>query len=33
MLKLQIIVGSTREGRQADAIVRWLVPVAKGQVW
>jgi NAD(P)H-dependent FMN reductase len=29
MLKLQIIVGSTREGRQADAVVKWLVPVAK----
>ena len=29
MLKLQIIVGSTREGRHADAIVRWLAPAAK----
>jgi NAD(P)H-dependent FMN reductase len=29
MLKLQIIVGSTREGRQADAVLRWLVPVVK----
>ncbi len=29
MLKLQVIVGSTREGRQADAILRWLTPAAK----
>jgi NAD(P)H-dependent FMN reductase len=29
MLKLQIIVGSTREGRYADAVLRWLLPVAK----
>jgi NAD(P)H-dependent FMN reductase len=29
MLKLQIIVGSTREGRHADAVVRWLLPVVK----
>jgi NAD(P)H-dependent FMN reductase len=29
MLKLQVIVGSTREGRLADSIVRWLTPVAK----
>ena len=29
MLKLQIIVGSTREGRHADAVLRWLLPVAK----
>jgi NAD(P)H-dependent FMN reductase len=28
MLKLQIIVGSTREGRHADAILRWLTPIA-----
>ncbi len=28
MLKLQIIVGSTREGRQADPVLRWLTPVA-----
>jgi NAD(P)H-dependent FMN reductase len=30
MLKLQIIVGSTREGRQADPVLRWLTPVARG---
>jgi NAD(P)H-dependent FMN reductase len=29
MLRLQIIVGSTREGRHADAVLRWLAPVAK----
>ncbi|MGA3122093.1 MAG: NAD(P)H-dependent oxidoreductase [Polyangiaceae bacterium] len=29
MLKLQIIVGSTREGRHADSVVHWLTPVAK----
>jgi NAD(P)H-dependent FMN reductase len=29
MLKLQIVIGSTREGRQADAVVRWLAPLAK----
>jgi NAD(P)H-dependent FMN reductase len=29
MLRLQVIVGSTREGRHADAIVRWLTPIAK----
>jgi NAD(P)H-dependent FMN reductase len=29
MLKLQIIVGSTREGRQADPVLRWLLPVAQ----
>jgi NAD(P)H-dependent FMN reductase len=29
MLKLQIIVGSTRNDRQADAVLRWLAPVAK----
>jgi NAD(P)H-dependent FMN reductase len=27
MLKLQTIVGSTREGRQADAVLRWITPV------
>jgi NAD(P)H-dependent FMN reductase len=30
MLKLQVIVGSTREGRHADRVLRWLTPVAKG---
>ncbi|HXB96906.1 MAG TPA: NAD(P)H-dependent oxidoreductase [bacterium] len=29
MLKLQIIVGSTRQGRHADAVLRWVVPVAQ----
>src|SRR5579859_1538367 len=29
MLRLQIIVGSTRDGRHADAVLRWLAPVAK----
>lgn len=29
MLKLQIIVGSTREGRNADAVLRWVGPVAQ----
>jgi NAD(P)H-dependent FMN reductase len=28
MLKLQVIVGSTREGRHADAILRWVTPIA-----
>jgi NAD(P)H-dependent FMN reductase len=28
MLKLQVIVGSTREGRHADAVLRWLTPIA-----
>jgi NAD(P)H-dependent FMN reductase len=29
MLRLQVIVGSTREGRHADVIIRWLTPLAK----
>jgi NAD(P)H-dependent FMN reductase len=29
MLKLQVIIGSTRDGRHADAVVRWLAPIAK----
>ncbi|MBB3214534.1 NAD(P)H-dependent FMN reductase [Herbaspirillum sp. Sphag1AN] len=29
MFKLQIIVGSTREGRNAEAVCRWLLPVAQ----
>lgn len=29
MLKLQIILGSTREGRHADVVLRWLLPAAK----
>ncbi len=29
MLKLQIILGSTREGRNADAVCRWFVPTAE----
>jgi NAD(P)H-dependent FMN reductase len=28
MLKLQIIVGSTREGRNADLVLRWAAPMA-----
>lgn len=28
MYKLQVIVGSTRDGRNADAVCRWLLPVA-----
>ena len=28
-LKLQIVVGSTREGRHADAVLRWLLPLAR----
>jgi NAD(P)H-dependent FMN reductase len=31
MLKLQIIVGSTRAGRHADAVVRWLTPLAQAR--
>jgi len=27
MLKLQIIVGSTRQGRNADPVMRWILPV------
>jgi NAD(P)H-dependent FMN reductase len=29
MLKLQIIVGSTREGRNADPVLRWITPVVE----
>ncbi len=29
MLKLQIIIGSTREGRNADPVCRWFVPATK----
>ena len=29
MLRLQIIIGSTREGRNADPVCRWLVPMAR----
>ena len=29
MLKLQIIVGSTREGRNADPVYRWLLPASQ----
>ena len=29
MLKLQVIIGSTREGRNADPVCRWLVPIAQ----
>jgi NAD(P)H-dependent FMN reductase len=31
MLKLQIIVGSTREGRHADVVLRWLAPIVQAQ--
>ena len=31
MLKLQIIVGSTREGRNADAVYSWLLPATQSQ--
>jgi len=30
MLKLQVIIGSTREGRNADHLVRWITPVVTG---
>ena len=29
MLKLQIIIGSTREGRNADSVCRWFVPMTE----
>lgn len=29
MYKLQIIIGSTREGRNADVVCRWFLPVAQ----
>ena len=29
MLKLQVIIGSTRSGRNADSVCRWFVPVAQ----
>jgi NAD(P)H-dependent FMN reductase len=29
MLKLQLIIGSTREGRNADSVCRWLVPLVQ----
>ena len=29
MLKLQVIVGSTREGRNADSVCRWFLPVTR----
>jgi NAD(P)H-dependent FMN reductase len=29
MLKLQLIVGSTREGRHSEAVLRWLKPVVE----
>jgi NAD(P)H-dependent FMN reductase len=31
MFKLQIIIGSTREGRNADSVCRWLLPIAEAQ--
>jgi NAD(P)H-dependent FMN reductase len=29
MLKLQVIVGSTRDGRNADSVLRWLLPLTQ----
>ncbi|MFT3837448.1 MAG: NAD(P)H-dependent oxidoreductase [Myxococcaceae bacterium] len=29
MLKLQVVIGSTREGRNADPVVKWLLPMVK----
>ncbi|HUB10055.1 MAG TPA: NAD(P)H-dependent oxidoreductase [Myxococcales bacterium] len=29
MLELQVIIGSTRDGRQADPVLRWLVPAVQ----
>lgn len=29
MLKLQVVIGSTREGRNADPVMKWLLPVVK----
>ena len=29
MYKLQVIIGSTREGRNADPVCRWVLPVAQ----
>jgi NAD(P)H-dependent FMN reductase len=31
MLKLQIIVGSTREGRNSETVLRWIRPFAEGR--
>jgi NAD(P)H-dependent FMN reductase len=31
MLKLQVIVGSTRGGRNADAVLRWITPVLQAR--
>jgi NAD(P)H-dependent FMN reductase len=31
MLKLKIIVGSTREGRNADPVLRWITPVIRAR--
>jgi NAD(P)H-dependent FMN reductase len=31
MLKVQVIIGSTREGRAADAVVRWLIPIVRSR--
>ena len=31
MLKLQIIVGSTRDNRNADAVCQWLLPMAQSK--
>lgn len=29
LLKLQVIIGSTREGRNSDAVCRWFLPIAR----
>ena len=29
MLKVQIIIGSTRDGRNADSVCRWVLPAAQ----
>lgn len=29
MLKLQVIIGSTREGRNADSVCRWFLPITQ----
>ena len=31
MLKLQVVIGSTRAGRNADSVCRWLVPVVRSR--
>ena len=31
MLKVQVIIGSTRDGRNSDAVYRWLLPLAQSR--